>query len=468
MTKNIVEKIWESHLVKGRPGFPEIISIDLQLIHEVTSPQAFEELRARGLKIHDVNRCVATLDHNISTALDRRTAIHPLSQKQIETLRTNCEEFGVKLLDMDSGKQGIVHVIGPELGLTQPGMTIVCGDSHTSTHGAFGALAFGIGTTEVGHVMATGSMLQTRPKTMKVLFKGKFHEGITPKDLILKLIRTIGVGGAAGYVIEYCGEAIKKISMEGRMTICNMSIECGARAGLISPDATTFEYLKWRKCSPQGAKFDAACEFWASLASDAGAEYDRIVEIDIEKMSPYVTWGVNPGQAIEVGEKIPDPAKMSEGERDLAEKALEYVGLKPGEKIEGVEVDYVFIGSCTNARISDLRAAAKIFDGRKVASGVRVYIVPGSEQVRSMAITEGLDKIFIDAGCDFRNPGCSMCLGMNEDKVPAGKRCASTSNRNFIGRQGVGSITHLMSPVMAAAAAVTGKITDIRKFYGKN
>lgn len=441
-------------MVVSKEGFPDVFAIDLHLIHEVTSPQAFQMLREKDLSFHASERAVATIDHNVSTALNRKIATDPGSQKQIVTLRKNCSEFGVKLLDMDSGRQGIVHVIGPELGLTQPGITIVCGDSHTSTHGAFGALAFGIGTTEVGHVMATGCLLQDRPKTMKVNFVGKVGLGVTAKDLILKLIAQIGVAGARGHVIEYCGEAVRAMSMEERMTICNMSIECGARAGLIAPDEVTFEYVKGRECAPKGKEWQRAVKYWLSLVSDRGCEYDSVVDVNIDGMVPMVTWGFNPGQGVEVTGKIPD---------DADKQALDYVRLKAGQKIEGVTVDYVFIGSCTNARLSDLRAAAGIFKGRKVAKGLTVYVVPGSEAVRAAAIKEGLDKIFVEAGADFRNPGCSMCLAMNEDKVPEGKRCASTSNRNFVGRQGKGAITHLMSPIMAAAAAVTGKITDVRR-----
>lgn len=443
--------------MKAKRGYPDILAIDLHLIHEVTSPQAFDLLRERGLEVHDVSRCVATLDHNISTSLNRLIDTNPTSKNQIEALRKNCRDFGVQLLDMESGRQGIVHVIGPELGLTQPGMTIVCGDSHTSTHGAFGALAFGIGTTEVGHVLATGCMLQNKPKTMKVVFHGKRSKGVTAKDLILKLIAEIGVAGGAGYVIEYTGESISALTMEERMTICNMSIECGARAGLIAPDKVTFGYIQGRACAPKGRDWARALKYWNSLASDKASKYDKVVEIDITNMSPMVTWGINPGQAIGIDDFVP---KIID---DSIRKALEYVKLRDGEKIEGTKIDYVFIGSCTNARISDLRQAAEIFKDKKVAEGVRAYVVPGSEQVKMMAVAEGLDQVFIEAGAEFRNPGCSMCLAMNDDKVPEGKRCASTSNRNFVGRQGKGSITHLMSPIMAAAAAITGEITDVRR-----
>lgn len=458
MPKNIIEKIWDAHVVKSKDGYPDIFAVDLHLIHEVTSPQAFTVLRERGLPIFAPDRTVATIDHNVSTAKNRQIITDPDSLNQINTLRKNCQDFSVKLLDMDSGYQGIVHVIGPELGLTQPGMTIVCGDSHTATHGAFGAIGFGIGTTEVSHVMATGCILQYRPKTMKVEFKGKMGKWITAKDLVLKLINQIGVSGGKGHIIEYCGEVISEMSMEQRMTICNMSIECGARAGLIAPDEVTFEYMRDRKCVPRGMKFREAKEFWSSLCSDEGCYYDKTVVIDIDELAPMVTWGFNPGQSVQIGEVVPDPVNESD------KQALDYVELQPGVSLDGIPVDYVFIGSCTNARISDLREAAKIFEGRRVADGVKVYVVPGSENVRDVARYEGLDKIFEAAGAEFRNPGCSMCLAMNEDRVPEGKRCASTSNRNFVGRQGKGSITHLMSPVMAAAAAVSGYITDVRKF----
>ncbi len=454
MPKNIIEKIWDEHVVKTRAGYPDIFAIDLHLLHEVTSPQAFDELKKRGLHLYASNRTVATVDHNVSTGVDRKIITDPASQNQLNTLRKNCQEFGVNLLDMESGKQGIVHVIAPELGLTQPGITVVCGDSHTSTHGAFGAIGFGIGTTEISHVMASGCLLQTRPKTMKVLFKGEMGLGITSKDLVLKLIHDIGVAGATGHIIEYCGEVISGLSMEERMTICNMSIECGARAGLIAPDEITFEYLKGKLCAPKGDKWTVALKYWKSLVSDENCSYDKIVEVDIGGMAPMVTWGTNPGQSVQVDENVPD----------VDGAALEYAKLSCGQAIAGTKIDYVFIGSCTNARIQDLRDAAEIFKGRKVLEGVTVYVVPGSEAVREQAISEGLDEIFVNAGADFRNPGCSMCLAMNDDKVPEGKRCASTSNRNFVGRQGKGSITHLMSPIMAAAAAVTGEITDVRKF----
>jgi 3-isopropylmalate/(R)-2-methylmalate dehydratase large subunit len=463
MKRNIINKIWDLHVAQSKDAFPDIISIDLHLIHEVTSPQAFDELRKRGLKIHALERTIATVDHNVSTTLDRETLPSPVSRNQILALRKNCKEFGVKLWDMGGGRQGIVHIVGPEQGLTQPGMTIVCGDSHTSTHGAFGTLALGIGTTEISHVMATGCLLLSRPKTMKIQFNGRLRKGITAKDMILKLIQVIGVHGATGYVLEYCGESIRGLSMEQRMTICNMSIECGARAGLISPDETTYDYMKGRLGVPIEKEWDRAVAHWKSIASETDATYDRTVEIEIDDLAPIVTWGTTPGQSISINQTIPDPASLTEEEGQQAKKSLEYMRLHPGQPIEGIPVDYVFLGSCTNSRISDYREAAAIFKGRKIAKGVTVYVVPGSEAVRNQMIKEGLDKIFIEAGADFRQPGCSMCLAMNEDKCPPGKRVASTSNRNFIGRQGPGALSHLMSPIMAAAAAITGKITDVRK-----
>jgi 3-isopropylmalate/(R)-2-methylmalate dehydratase large subunit len=464
MKRNAINKIWDLHVVESREDFPDIVSIDLHLLHEVTSPQAFDVLRKRGLKIHGLDRTIATVDHNVSTTADRESLPSPVSRNQILALRRNCADFGVKLWDMGSGRQGIVHIIGPEQGLTQPGMTIVCGDSHTSTHGAFGALALGIGTTEISYVMATGCLLLPRPKTMKVQFNGHLGRGITAKDMILKLIQVIGVHGANGYVLEYCGPVIRKLSMEQRMTICNMSIECGARAGLISPDDITYEYMKGRLGAPKGSQWDCAVAHWKFLASTDQSTYDRTVEIELDHLAPVVTWGTTPGQSIGIDQKIPSLESMTPEEGELAKKSLEYMRLEVGQLLEGVPVDYVFLGSCTNSRISDYREAAKILKGKRVAKGVTVYVVPGSEAVRKQMIEEGLDRIFIEAGADFRQPGCSMCLGMNEDKCPPGKRVASTSNRNFIGRQGPGALSHLMSPIMAAAAAVEGKIVDVRKF----
>lgn len=463
--KTIIEKIWDSHVIESKEGFPDILAIDLQLVHEVTSPQAFQVLKERNLSIFAPQRTLATVDHNVPTKRKGLIVQNPISRHQIETLRENCRLFGVPLLDMGSGHQGIVHVIGPELGFTHPGMTIVCGDSHTSTHGAFGALAFGIGTSEVAQVLATGCILQNKPKTMRVSFKGELPIGVTAKDIILALIRKIGVSGGTGHVIEYTGEPVRALSMEERMTICNMSIECGARAGLIAPDETTFAYIKGKLGAPQGEKWEQAINYWKKLITDTRAVYNKEIEFSLSTLSPMVTWGINPEQAIAIDEFVPDPNLFPEEMKDLAQKAIDYVKLIPGTPIEGTPIDYVFIGSCTNARLSNLREAAKVMEGRKIAPGVKVFIVPGSEAIHHMAIEEGLAKIFVEAGAEYRSPGCSMCLAMNEDRVPPGKRCASTSNRNFIGRQGPESITHLMSPIMAAAAAVTGKITDIRKFF---
>ena len=460
--KTIIDKIWEFHTVESKVGFPDILAIDLQLVHEVTSPQAFQLLKERNLPVFATDRTLATVDHNVPTK--REGFQNPTSRHQIETLRENCRAFGVPLLDMESGYQGIVHVVGPELGYTHPGMTIVCGDSHTSTHGAFGALAFGIGTSEVAQVLAVGCILQKRPKTMRVTFKGTLPKSVTAKDIILSLIRKIGINGGNGHVIEYTGEVIGLLSMEERMTICNMSIECGARAGLIAPDAITFNYIQDRIGAPKKDKWEYALKFWNSLSTDSGAAFDKEVELSLSDLAPMVTWGINPEQAISIDETVPNPSQLSGDHKNLAQKAIDYVQLIPGQPVKGLPIDYVFIGSCTNARLSDLRAAAKIMQGRKIAKGVTTLVVPGSEVVHRMAIEEGLADIFIEAGAEYRSPGCSMCLAMNEDRVPPGKRCASTSNRNFIGRQGTGSITHLMSPAMAAAAAVTGKITDVRHF----
>ncbi len=461
--KTIIEKIWDSHVVEHKEGFPDILAIDLQLVHEVTSPQAFQVLKERNLSVYAPQRTLATVDHNVPTKREGLIIQNPISRHQIETLRENCHMFGVPLLDMGSGYQGIVHVIGPELGFTHPGMTLVCGDSHTSTHGAFGALAFGIGTSEVAQVLATGCILQKRPKTMRVIFKGDLPIGVTAKDIILALIRKIGVNGGTGHIIEYAGEPVCALSMEERMTICNMSIECGARAGLIAPDETTFAYIKGKIGAPKDKKWEQAVNYWKNLSTDIGAAYDKEIELSLSSLAPMVTWGINPEQTIAIDEPVPNPISLPEEMRDLAQKAIDYVKLIPGKPIEGVPIDYVFIGSCTNARLSDLREAAKMMKGRKAAPGVKAYIVPGSESIHRIAIEEGLAAIFIEAGAEYRLPGCSMCLAMNEDRVPPGKRCASTSNRNFIGRQGPESITHLMSPIMAAAAAVTGKITDVRK-----
>ncbi len=460
MKRNIIQKIWDSHVVHQQEGHPAVMAVDLMLVHEVTSAQAFDMLRSRKLPVFDRTRLLATLDHSIPTRKNRFEIFDQAAKKQVETLRRNCEEFGVPLYDFDSGKQGIVHVIGPEQGVTQPGMTIVCGDSHTSTHGAFGALAFGIGTSEVGHVLATGCLLQDSPKTMLVEFKGSFQRGVYAKDAILKLISEIGIGGANGHVIEYAGEAVRRMSMEERMTVCNMSIECGARAGLIAPDETTFAYSKGRPQAPKD--FERATAYWQGFQSDAGSSYDRTIVIDLDVLQPVVTWGTNPGQAIEIDKRIPTLGEVSAEERPMVEKALEYVQLEAGKSVEGVKIDWAFVGSCTNGRIEDLRVVAEILKGKKVHPTVTMYVVPGSEAVLKQAKEEGLDKVFTDAGADFRMPGCSMCLGMNDDQVPAGKRCVSSSNRNFIGRQGPGSITHLASPATVAASAIAGFISSAR------
>ncbi len=436
-----------------KPGHPAVFAIDRMLLHEVTSAQAFDELRQRGLKVRYPERLIATLDHSIPTAKNRSVIKDKTARIQVESLRENAKEFGIKLYDFDSQHQGIVHIMGPELGFTLPGKTIVCGDSHTSTHGAFGALAFGIGTSEVGHVLATGAILQHKPKTMRVKFSGKLPATVTAKDMIMKLIATIGVGGGKGYILEYTGEAIRNMSMSERMTICNMSIECGARAGLIAPDETTFNYLQGRPYAPKENAWQTAVENWRALLSDEDCKYDKEVIIDVSQLTPMVTWGINPAQAISINEIIPDI--------ENGEQAYHYTKLKPGQAIKNQPIDWAFIGSCTNGRIEDLRLAASILKGEKIAEHVSMYVVPGSEQVMQQAIKEGLDKIFIDAGADFRMPGCSMCLAMNSDKVPPGARCISTSNRNFMGRQGPGSITHLASPATVAASAIKGVITSV-------
>lgn len=459
--KTIVDKIWESHVIPAiEPGAPDILTIDFMLLHEVTSIQAFDLLKERDIPLFDPTRLVATLDHSIPTRKNRFEIYDEAARTQVDTLRKVCADRGLTLFDFGSGYQGIVHVIGPELGLTQPGMTIVCGDSHTSTHGAFGALAFGVGTSEVGHVLATGSILQRRPKTMRVEFSGVFRPGVYAKDAILKLIAEIGIGGANGYVIEYAGDAVRRMSMEERMTVCNMSIECGARAGLVSPDDTTIEFLKGRRYAPKDNDWARAEAHWRSLASDAGASCDREVKIDVSALTPMVTWGTNPEQAIPVAGAVPKLAALPESHRTVAAQAMEYTKLSEGQPIHGVKVDWAFVGSCTNGRIEDLRVAASVLKDRKVHSSVKFYIVPGSERVMEQAHEEGLVEIFNAAGAEFRMPGCSMCLGMNDDKVPPGNRCISTSNRNFIGRQGEGSITHLASPATVAASAVAGVITS--------
>ncbi len=457
------QKIWDDHVVHAESGKPTILYIDLHLVHEVTSPQAFEGLRMAGRKVRRPELTVATPDHNVPTT-DRSLPIaDPISRKQVETLRQNCREFGIRLYDLDDRRQGIVHVIGPELGLTQPGMTIVCGDSHTATHGAFGALAFGIGTSEVEHVLATGTLLQFQPKTLELRIDGQLGNGVTAKDLILYLIGRITTAGGTGFVIEYSGDAIRKLSMEQRMTVCNMSIEAGARAGMIAPDDNTYEYLRNREFAP--TDFEAAVARWRQLPSDEGAQYDKSLSFDAAEIAPQVTWGTNPGQVISVLDRVPGPADFAdETDQKSVAAALEYMDLKAGTPMTDVAIDRVFIGSCTNARIEDLRAAAAVAKGRRVAGTVNAMVVPGSGQVRQQAQEEGLDKIFQEAGFDWREAGCSMCLAMNPDKLSPGERCAATSNRNFEGRQGKGGRTHLVSPAMAAAAAIAGRFVDVREW----
>lgn len=458
--KNIIEKIWDEHIVYQKEGHPAVVGIDFMLIHEVTSAQAFDTLRNKNLKIKDTGKFLATLDHSIPTTPNRFEILDQSAKHQVETLRKNAKEFEIPLYDFGDG-QGIVHVIGPELGITQPGMTVVCGDSHTSTHGAFGALAFGIGTSEVANVLATNCLLQRKPKTMKVEFVGKFNKGVYPKDAILKLISIIGIGGATGHVIEYTGDAVRGMRMDERMTVCNMSIECGARAGLVAPDETTYEYIRGRKFAPKDEEMDRAIYYWSSLVSDPDCTYDKEITIDVGSLKPMVTWGINPGQAIEIEKQVPSPDEFTGAERESAKKALEYINLMAGEKIKGTKIDWAFLGSCTNGRLEDLRIAAEVLKGKKISKNVTFYVVPGSEKVMEEAKREGLDQIFKEAGADFRNPGCSMCLGMNDDKVPSGMRCISTSNRNFIGRQGTGSRTHLASPATVAASAIRGEISFI-------
>ncbi len=461
--KTIIDKIWESHVVIDEPGSPAVLYIDLHLTHEVTSPQAFSGLRERGLKVKRPSQTIATMDHSIPTTPIGVPIQDAIAAKQIETMENNCREFGIQLFGMDSPNRGIVHVIGPELGLTQPGMTIVCGDSHTATHGAFGALAFGIGTSEVEHVLATQCLLQTKPKTYAVNVSGRLPEGCASKDIILALLAKIGVGGGTGHVFEYSGEAIRALTMEQRMTICNMSIEGGARAGLIAPDDTTFAYIKGKKHAPKGAAWDEAVAYWRSLASDEGAVYDKEIDIDASALEPMITYGTNPGLGMKITEMIPDPMAIGNiSERQTVEKALAYMGLQAGVPLLGQPVDVVFIGSCTNSRISDLREAAAIFNGRSVAENVRVMVVPGSQDVKRQAEAEGLDQIFKNAGAEWREAGCSMCIAMNGDQLQPGQYAVSTSNRNFEGRQGKGGRTFLASPLTAAATAVTGRVTDVR------
>ena len=461
--KTLSEKVWENHVVRQAPGEPDLLYIDLHLVHEVTSPQAFESLRTTGRTVRRPDLTLATMDHNVPTIGRNLGIADPTSRAQVEALRKNCADFGVPLYGMGDERQGIVHVIGPELGLTQPGMTIVCGDSHTATHGAFGALAFGIGTSEVEHVLATQTLLQGRPKTMAIEVRGQLPTGVTAKDLILAIIERIGVGGGNGHTVEYRGEAIRGFTMEQRMTVCNMSIEAGARAGMIAPDDTTFAYVEGRTHAPRGADWERALDEWRSLPTDDGAWFDTVVEIDATELAPFVTWGTNPGQSVQVTGRVPHPDEGETPEqREQIVRALRYMALEPGTPITNVPIDTVFIGSCTNGRIEDLRAAAKVIHGRKVASTVNAMVVPGSMQVKAQAEREGLDRVFREAGFEWRDAGCSMCLGMNPDILAPGKRSASTSNRNFEGRQGVGGRTHLLSPQMAAAAAVEGHFVDIR------
>ena len=495
--RTLFEKVWQQHLVAEPANEPAILYIDLHLVHEVTSPQAFEGLRLAGRQVRRPDRTIATVDHNVPTTSvqDRLLIADQIASKQVDALRRNCNDFGIELYDVQHANQGIVHIIGPELGLTKPGQTIVCGDSHTSTHGAFGALAFGIGTSEVEHVLATQTLPQDKPKTFRINIEGDLPFGVTAKDIILEIIGQIGTDGATGHVIEYAGSAIRALSMEGRMTICNMSIEAGARAGMIAPDETTFRYLYGKRFSPPGFQRSApvgtvrtselsgkhsfasfrtatgpdlwrqAVDHWSSLPTDPGATFDRELHIDATQLAPRVTWGTSPGMVASIAGTVPSPADArTEADRKSFTRALEYMGLEPGTPMAEVKVDAVFLGSCTNARIEDLRAAAGIVRGHHVATTVRAMVVPGSQQVKKQAEREGLDEIFLAAGFDWREPGCSMCLGMNPDILAPGERCASTSNRNFEGRQGRGGRTHLVSPVMAAAAAITGHLTDVRKW----
>src|SRR3954454_18588702 len=462
MGRTLLDKIWESDVVRSEPGLPDLLYIDLHLVHEVTSPQAFEGLRLAGRPVRRPDLTIATMDHNVPTGDD--TPMDPLSQEQLDTLRDNCTEFGVPLYETGSGREGIVHVIGPELGLTQPGMTIVCGDSHTSTHGALGALAFGIGTSEVEHVLATQTLPQRKPRSLRIRFVGELPDGVGAKDIVLAAIGRLGVEGGVGQVIEYAGPVIEGLSLEGRLTICNMSIEAGARASLIAPDDITFAYLEGRPGAPKGAGWEAAVARWRTLASDDDAVFDRELEIDVSELRPQVTWGTNPGMVVPLDGVVPDPEDIADADaRAAAERALAYMALEPGTPRQGTEADRFFIGSCTNSRIEDLRLAASVVRGRQVHPSVRALVVPGSAQVKQQAEAEGLDRVFTDAGFEWRRAGCSMCLGMNPDVLAAGERCASTSNRNFEGRQGAGGRTHLVSPAVAAATAIAGRFADARE-----
>ena len=467
MPKTMFEKIWNTHLVAEPEGEPAILYIDLHLVHEVTSPQAFESLRVTGRGVRRPDLTISTVDHNLPTDETRAEVIRdPIARQQVEALRQNCEDFGVELYDVDSSGQGIVHVIGPEQGYTQPGMTIVCGDSHTSTHGAFGSLAFGIGTSEVEHVLATQTLRQRKPETMEIRFNGDLPVGVSAKDMILATIGQMGTAGGTGYVVEYTGKAIRALNMEGRMTICNMTIEGGARAGMIAPDDTTFEWMRGRNFVPKDADFDRAIEEWSELTTDDRATYHTLVEVDCEALEPYISWGTNPGQVVKVSDSVPDPGDFGDpADQESAVSALEYMGLSAGTPMQEIQLDRVFIGSCTNARLEDLRAAARIVEGKRVASNVRAQIMPGSTLTKWAAEREGLSDVFIDAGFEWRESGCSMCLGMNPDILAPGERCASTSNRNFEGRQGKGGRTHLVGPEMAAAAAVAGRFVDVREWF---
>ena len=461
MAKTLAGKVWDDHLVRSASGEPDLLYIDLHLIHEVTSPQAFDGLRLANRAVRRPDLTIATEDHNVPTLNIDKPIADPVSRLQVDTLRKNCQEFGIRLHSLGDVEQGIVHVVGPQLGLTQPGMTIVCGDSHTSTHGAFGALAFGIGTSEVEHVLATQTLPLSRPKTMAINVEGSLKAGVTSKDIILAIIAKIGTGGGQGYILEYRGSAIRALSMEARMTICNMSIEAGARAGLIAPDETTFAYLKDRPHAPKGEDWQRALAYWSGLKSDSDAKFDKEITLDADQLSPFVTWGTNPGQGIALDGVIPSPQDFTDPEEvSAAERALVYMDLKAGTPMKKIKIDTVFLGSCTNGRIEDLRAAAEIIKGKKVASDIRMMVVPGSARVRLQAEAEGLDKLFLEAGAEWRSAGCSMCLGMNPDQLAPGERSASTSNRNFEGRQGKGGRTHLVSPLVAAATAIRGTLSS--------
>ena len=461
MGKTLAEKIWAEHVVSSTAGQPDLLYIDLHLIHEVTSPQAFDGLRLANRKVRRPDLTIATEDHNVPTLNIDKPISDPVSKLQVDTLRKNCAEFGVRIHSLGDVEQGIVHVVGPQLGITQPGMTIVCGDSHTSTHGAFGALAFGIGTSEVEHVLATQTLPLIRPKTMAINVEGTLKPGVTSKDIILAVIAKIGTGGGQGYILEYRGSAIRALSMEARMTICNMSIEAGARAGLIAPDQTTFNYVQGKPHAPSGADWDAAIAYWKTLVTDEDAKFDKEIYLNADELAPFVTWGTNPGQGLPLSASVPNPADIANPEdRGAAERALEYMDLKPGTPLKSIKVDTVFLGSCTNGRIEDLRSAAEVIKGKKIANSLRLLVVPGSARVRLQAESEGLDKVFLDAGAEWRSAGCSMCLGMNPDQLKPGERAASTSNRNFEGRQGKGGRTHLVSPLVAAATALKGTLSS--------